>query len=680
MSSNIAAKNWRSSLIPAAAIVALVALAVVRSAIATHTDGFTVDEAWHITAGVSYVKTGSFVLNPEHPPLVKLWVGAAEAPSFRLPPSRPLADKIDERNFGESAVFLENDPDQVQARARHAMFVLNVLLLLFLALAVSRALSTFAALCTVAFLAVDPTVAANLPIVMTDLSVGLLSVTAMLFTAQGLRSGKWLDVVLAALALGLTLGAKHSGLVTLLAFGGFSVAVALLPTPSARGMIRMRTLALSLGILGGALMVLWGLYGFRYNEARSSEAAFNRPLTLKIDDVQSRFSRDVLHTMVVTHLLPRAYIWGLADTVRAGIEGRGIPVLLFGRTYRDSQAPAYFFPTILAAKLPLGLLALAIAGLALAVARRIPQTWREPAAALLVLAFAFLIALARGVAYAGIRHALPVLIVLAIFGGMTLAVAFASRSHWEMILAGIALAAALASAVPRIRPWEYYNEVAGGPKNAYLHFADEGVDVGQRTQDFVHYYNQNVKPSGEIPYLFYPVAQSEMKRRDVHFRGGRGGGNEQVENSPDVSGIFFVRAIAIMRSPDYQVFREVPPTERIGNLLIYRGTFHLPALRENNLFGRAQRILYSAQPDLDKAEGYLNEVVKINPSSAGALLELGNIMLMRDKRREAIGFYQRALAQVKRPIRLRDTLTRQIERLSSAEPLRNIPRVRFVLE
>jgi hypothetical protein len=58
-----------------AVIVALVLLAVIRSAVATRADGFTVDDAYHITAGVSYVKLRDFRLNPEHPPLVKLWVG-----------------------------------------------------------------------------------------------------------------------------------------------------------------------------------------------------------------------------------------------------------------------------------------------------------------------------------------------------------------------------------------------------------------------------------------------------------------------------------------------------------------------------------------------------------------------------------------------------------------------------
>jgi hypothetical protein len=34
----------------------------------------------HIAAGVSYVRNGDFQINPEHPPLVKLRVGALSQP------------------------------------------------------------------------------------------------------------------------------------------------------------------------------------------------------------------------------------------------------------------------------------------------------------------------------------------------------------------------------------------------------------------------------------------------------------------------------------------------------------------------------------------------------------------------------------------------------------------------
>src|ERR1700679_3492073 len=104
----------------------LVGLGILRSAIATRLDGFTVDEAYHIAAGVSYVKYGDFRFNPEHPTLEKLWGGRViAARGFEMESLRQFSDKPDERIFTQTAVFLKNDPDSVQMRARVAMFALN---------------------------------------------------------------------------------------------------------------------------------------------------------------------------------------------------------------------------------------------------------------------------------------------------------------------------------------------------------------------------------------------------------------------------------------------------------------------------------------------------------------------------------------------------------------------------
>src|SRR3954447_3448486 len=102
--------------------LALTMIAIGRSSIATRLDGFTMDEPWHIAAGVSYVRLGDFRLNPEHPPLVKLWVGAfLVSTGIHQSELRPLADKFDEREFVEEDVYLHNDYDSVQRRARAAM-------------------------------------------------------------------------------------------------------------------------------------------------------------------------------------------------------------------------------------------------------------------------------------------------------------------------------------------------------------------------------------------------------------------------------------------------------------------------------------------------------------------------------------------------------------------------------
>ena len=166
-------------------VVVLVGLGIARSAIATRLDGFTYDEAYHITAGASYLKYGDFRMNPEHPPLVKLWVGSViTATGFHLDLLRRFSDKPDERLFSEQNVFRKNDPDSVQRRARAAMFAFNGLLLISLAFALERVFDARVALGTLLFLVIDPTVAAHWPVVMTDLPVALLSATSIVLATR----------------------------------------------------------------------------------------------------------------------------------------------------------------------------------------------------------------------------------------------------------------------------------------------------------------------------------------------------------------------------------------------------------------------------------------------------------------------------------------------------------------
>jgi hypothetical protein len=72
-------------------VLLIVCGAIFRSAVTTRLDGFTLDEAYHIAAGVSYIRNADFRINPEHPPLVKLWVGRfISATGFQLTASARL--------------------------------------------------------------------------------------------------------------------------------------------------------------------------------------------------------------------------------------------------------------------------------------------------------------------------------------------------------------------------------------------------------------------------------------------------------------------------------------------------------------------------------------------------------------------------------------------------------------
>lgn len=652
------------------ALLALVVLAALRSWWATRLDGMTIDEPYHITSGVSYVRTGDYRLNPEHPPLVKLWVGAALPPdAFRLPPFRALSDKPDERRFTQTAVFRDNDPDRVHRRARIAMLVLNGLFLLLFGLVAWRALGPGIAVGAVAFLAVDPTVAAHLPVVMTDLPVALLSATAVLLAVAAFRSWSRRDLAAASLALGAVLGAKHSGLVTALAVAALGLGCALRGSPD-RG-ARLRRTAAVAAVLLGALAVLWALYGFHFHANAQGEDLFNRTLGEKIADLRTPFFRDALALAERTRVLPAAYLWGLADVLRAGLEGRGSGMFAFGR-WHPLEAPWYFFPGVIALKLPLGLGLLALLGLLAALRDRRAVPARLPLRVMGALALLFLVFLGTGSAYAGVRHALPVFPALALLGGVALAAAVRPGSRGLRLLAALALLGATASALPVVRPWEYYNEILGGAENGYLYFSDEGIDLGQRSLELAGYYHRELRPRKELPFIDYWLMEEEEKRRGIRSVSWESPGGA----SDVVRGTILIQATRLAPHPrfDLAAFREARPVARMGNLLVFRGSFHIPWRRSMGLYGEAMKSLYLEKKPA-RAEALLAEAVRLYPRHYAAAIELGNLRARRGLRAEAIAAFKLARAQSTPGDPIIERLTEQIERLAQ-EPPAAVPPVR----
>ena len=666
-----------------ALLIALILCGILRSAIATRLDSFDIDEAYHITAGVTYVRLGDYRLNPEHPPLIKLWAGAFLTPGiFKAPQFRPLAEKWDERHFTETVVFTENDPDIAQRRVRLAMFILNGILLLGFALAVWRAFGSEIgprmALGALAFLVIDPTIAAHLPVVLTDLPVALLGATAMLLAWIAFRRGRTVDVVLAGLALGLTLGAKHTGLIV-------AVAVALLGAVMSlrkeENRPRLRRLAQVLAVLVLAWITLWGLYRFRFNESPAGLDLFNRPLAAKIADLHRPLLRDTVSLMARTHFMPRSYLWGLADILHVGVEGRVTPMFFMGNTYMQ-RAPFYFFPTVLLIKIPLGLIALALIGLVLAITTR---DWpgREPLLVILLFGGLLLAMLIKGTSsYAGMRHALIVLPSIAVAGAAALAIALQRKSR--LLRAGIVLATvvAMVSAVPVLRPWEYYNELVGGTKNAWHYLSDESMESGQRTKELAAYYHQYLEPRGEVPYVEYSESYAEDDRRGIPSMQAQWKAHPETDTSDVVSGTVMIAASMLPAHPqsdyilDYTPLLATKPVQRFGNLMIFHGTYMLSGPRAFRLADRALDAEYSATPDLAKAELLMARSLEVNPNVYYRWIELGNILIQRGKRDEARRAYENARTHAPAGDEIVGPLTQQIQRVSqddlkSVPPLRN---------
>lgn len=672
----------------ACVIVLLVLLAVLRSWYGTRLDSFTIDEPWHIVAGTSYVRSGDLHLNPEHPPLAKRWVGAWMPADFRLGPEPDLREKTQEREWVEHTMFIDNDFVRAQQRAHAAMWTLNGLLLAALGFLLWRAAGFAWAAGTLAFIALEPTLAAHLPVVMTD---GLLALTfAFTVVAAGLLAAtwRWRWAAVFGVALGLALGAKHSALAGML---GLAVVLSIAALSGLRhGGVRevaLRGVKLAAACALG-LVLLWAQYGLRYHADRDGGDRFNRTLDAKIAEVSSAPLRSALATADHWHALPRAYLWGLADTVRTGLEGRGGATHLVWGTRYHGRTPWFTWPAILAAKVPLALSALALLGLVLAGRAPLPATARWMLAALAAAAAVHLAALMRSPeAWGGVRHATPLIVAAALLAGGALSEAWRRRSRTLLAATATLFAAAFAMTIREPRLWEYHNELVGGSAGAWRYFENEGLDLGQRYGEVAAFYRREIAPGGLPLYSGHWV----MSLMEDQWRGARVDLRRRVERLDDdnVAGVYdgwFIYSVQDeLPRPEHDwkpevVFQDMQRVARFGFISVWRGRQTNPIGRAVSLGDKVMEYIYRENgDDWTLVAQRLEEVVAVRPQAVDAGVELGNAYLRLGDAPHAAQAYRRLLEQDRAPLddKVAGQLREQVARIergddpAKIEPLRN---------
>lgn len=674
-------------------LIGLVLLGIARSHLGTRLDSFTIDEPWHVVAGTSYVRSGDFRLNPEHPPLAKLWVGAAMPADFQLRPTPVLEEKLQERDLVEETLFYDNDAARTQRIARGAMWAMHGLLLLALGLLLWRAFGLPWALGSLAFLAIEPTVAAHLPLVMTDLPLGLTLLLAAVCAGLLAVEWRWSRVAGLGLALGMALGAKHSALAGIAGIVAVVAVAALWPAFQRRPRVaaaRVGKLALA-GLLGVA--VLWAQYGFQFHAGRDGSDGFNRSLADKVAEIGSPRWRAGITFADRARLLPRSYLWGLADTVRTGVEGRGISQHLVWGKIHDGHAPWFSWPLIILAKVPLPLMLLSLLGTGMLLRWR-TQLSREARWVLWSVlggAVAYLTALlgSEGI-WGGVRHAMPLVVALSIPAGGAIALAWARRtprtvaSVARLSLVGLLLVAGVALTIGEKRAWEYHNELVGGSAGAWDYFGNEGLDLGQRFGELRDFHDRVIKPSGLPLYSSYWVGEEQMRAAGFNYR-------RRVEDMHDanVEGAYegwFIYTRSSHRAwpswdwnPD-EVFHGLERVAQLGHAEVWRGRQVLPRTRADSMMGNVFEYIHKHKGgDWTLVALRLEEVAVLFPQSASVGIELGNAHVRMGDGAAAVRAFRRLLDQDKMPVDA-DIRARIEERiaviesgadLSTLVPLRN---------
>lgn len=638
-----------------ALMAALLLFAMLHTLWATSLDSFTIDEPYHITAGATYLRWHDYRINPEHPPLVKLVVALAEPASvLHLPAFTRMRDKPQERVYTQSAVYTLSDYHAVQRRARVAMITFHAILLGVLALLLRRVFSPAIAVFALLLLALDPTISAHMPVVMTDLGTALLGTICCSLAVLAVRCGRWLDWLLFGLGTGLLLGTKHSAPLIVLPLLVGCVTVLL---------VRRRSVSAQFARLCAAALlafaVLWSLYGFRFYESHERDAqgnyveTYNRPISDKIADLHTPLLRSTLDAANRVHLLPRAYLWGMADTLRAGVEGRPSLVRAWGKDYFDT-APWWIPFADLLVKVPVPFTLLALLGFALLAARRLDGK-ELPAAAVMAAMLVFFVAFIakNGVFYAGLRHwllAVPLMAILAAIASLWLL----RRSN--VVARWIPATAVLLIALPTLgqrRIWEYHNLLVGGSGNAWKYFHNESVDLGQRSDELIAFYNANIRPAAPL----YGYATLREQQVVEHI--------PQFEPRPDevkdgyVDGWIFtdLPRMPVENWKHIEVFRTLPPTTRFGNAAVYKGRFYLPETCGNMLIRQALHEIYTKDNgDRVKAEQYLRRGVMMSKENFVAYLELANFALERKDAQDAVAMLNAAIQAEQNSEKIREYL------------------------
>ena len=171
------------------------------------------DEITHLPSGYSYWKTGEVVLNPQHPPLVKL---LASFPLLFLDlnfdkndPS--LAGPLkDEWRFGQRFLFT-NDADKLLLLGRISIILISVLLGLYIFKWASELFSRKASILSLFLYAFMPNMLAHTQFVTTDVAVTAFSFITLYYLWKLFKTGRKKFIIHIGIGLGLALGSKFSG-------------------------------------------------------------------------------------------------------------------------------------------------------------------------------------------------------------------------------------------------------------------------------------------------------------------------------------------------------------------------------------------------------------------------------------------------------------------------------------
>jgi 4-amino-4-deoxy-L-arabinose transferase-like glycosyltransferase len=454
------------------ATVALLAYLGAVQILASRQESHIIDEPTELAAGFSYLKTGDFRMNPEHPPLSKI---LAALPLLAFQVALPLDSgawaKGDEFTFGVEFFSNARKWNRLLFAARVMSILITSCLGLAIALWTRAAFGSAAAILALTLYAFDPTITANGHYVKNDVAFSLFSFLACIAWGAFVMRPEARRLLLAGLVLGLAMATKFSAFYL---FPVFAILYAIRRWQGQKGLSfwhGIRSLSVVSAVSAAVVFLVYWTLSFNHGTHLGG-------IDLRmLHDLANRDPAAALARLASRGIL-RAHPFFEGLLVLLDHNTFGHPSYLLGM--HSPNGWWYYFPVAFVVKAPVATLAsILLAGLVLAGELRSTRlravlfSWFVLAVPLTIYSAVSLMSHLD----LGVRYVLPIWPFLFVLtGGALMRMRFRHPTA-ILILLAMGLAAESVSIFPHYLA--FFNILAGGPSRGPAILLDSNIDWGQ---------------------------------------------------------------------------------------------------------------------------------------------------------------------------------------------------------
>jgi hypothetical protein len=462
-----------------ARVASLSTLFMVLAALSLRLDSMTNDEIAHLPAGFTYLDQRDYRLNPEHPPLAKMW---AALPVWLLGLASPEYDSSswmrgDEWTYGRvfcegrNARLPERDPMTVLVPARLSMAFMGLAVGLVIYFWTREMNGPGAALLSFFFFTLSPTMLAHSRLVTTDIAAALGYVlTVWCFWRFASRPG-WGRAAVLGIALGAALLLKYSTILLVPILAVLAAGWVMLGRSHPEGWRpRLVWFGRSLPcVVLAAFLCVWAGYGFRFQPTPDGSLQWR----WRSQDKETGARAWMIRSARNYRLLPESYLYGM-HSVAGGLSR---DAYLNGKI---SNGWWQYFPEAFLLKTTPALLILFawVVGAHFKERVRSPRPWTLAAWCIALPPTVYFAASMASRMNIGHRHLAPIYPFLFVLCGQ--GVRFLNMGRLRAALMATLIgthAGSSATAFPNYL--SYFNLAAGGTTGGWRYLVDSNLDWGQ---------------------------------------------------------------------------------------------------------------------------------------------------------------------------------------------------------